>query len=321
MEPAAKIRLITGNANTKLAKDIASALGIDLTKATVGKFSDGETNIGILDNVRGDDVYVIQPTCNPVNDNLMELLLLQQTLLLSSAKRVTCVVPYFGYARQDRKTKPRVPISASLVATLVEAAKCDRVVTLDLHSGQIQGFFKGIPVDNLYAEDLVVSYLNSKGFQKDKVAIVSPDAGGVVRARRIADKYGAPNVVSIIKRRTQANVVDSAQIVGDVQGLVCVIVDDMIDTAGTLAAASKLLKEKGATSIFACASHGVLSGKAMDNINRSVLEEVVVTDSIPQDANLSACPKLRVISIAPLLAEAITRIHTNKSLSDLFGGQ
>lgn len=318
MDQVSNIRLITGNANQKLAEDIAAALGIKLTQATVGKFSDGEANISISDNVRGADVYIIQPTCHPVNDNLMELLLLQQTLLLSSAKRVTCVVPYFGYARQDRKTKPRVPISASLVATLIEAAHCDRVVTLDLHSGQIQGFFKNTPVDNLYAEELVVSYLKSKDFQKDRVAIVSPDAGGVVRARRVADKYGAPNVVSIIKRRTQANVVDSAQIVGDIQGLVCVIVDDMIDTAGTLAAASKLLKEKGAASVYACASHGVLSGKALENINHSLLEEVVVTDSIPQDLNQAACPKLKVISVAPLLAEVISRIHSDKSLSSLF---
>jgi len=246
------------------------------------------------------------------------LLLLVHTLILSSAKRITAIVPYFGYARQDRKTKPRVPISASAVSQLIESVGPHRVVTVDLHCGQIQGFFHKTPVDNLFADNQVLQYLESKNFDKSQVAIVSPDAGGVARARRLADQFGASSVVSIIKRRTTANVVDSAQIVGDVQGMVCIIVDDMIDTAGTLTAAAGLLKEKGATSVYACATLGLFSGPALDRINNSHLEEVLVTDSIPQDANSAKCPKLKVLSLVPLLAEAIKRLHNEKSLSCLF---
>eukprot|EP00013_Stygamoeba_regulata_P005765 CAMPEP_0177628828 /NCGR_PEP_ID=MMETSP0447-20121125/340_1 /TAXON_ID=0 /ORGANISM="Stygamoeba regulata, Strain BSH-02190019" /LENGTH=363 /DNA_ID=CAMNT_0019130103 /DNA_START=79 /DNA_END=1170 /DNA_ORIENTATION=+ len=313
------IRLMAGNANPKLANDLAAALNLQLEPCEVGAFADGEINIQIKNNVRGGDVYIIQPTCPPnVNQNLMELLLLMHTLILSSAKRITCVVPYFGYARQDRKTKPRVPISASAVAQLIEAVGPHRIVTVDLHCGQIQGFFHKTPVDNLFSDHQVHQWMESKNFDKSKVAIVSPDAGGVARARRIADQYGADSVITILKRRAMANVIESAQLVGDVQGLICIIVDDMIDTAGTLCSAAKLLIDKGATEVYACATHGLFSGPAIDRMNSSVLSEIVVTDSIPQEHNKARCPKLTVLSLVPLLAEVIKRLHNEKSLSSLF---
>jgi len=319
------IKILVGNSNRKLGMDIAAALKVPLANCEVASFSDGETKIHIEHNIRGTDCYVIQPTCrNPengtsVNDNVMELLLLLHTLKLSSARRVTAVVPYYGYARQDRKTRPRVPISASAVAQLIEAMGPHRVVTVDLHCGQIQGFFHNTPVDNLWAEGEFVDALKKKieGF-KEKVVVVSPDAGGVMRARRVADTLGAEGVATILKRRAQANVIESMQIVGSVEGKHCIIVDDIIDTAGTLAKAAQLLADSGAKSVMACATHGVFSGPALERINESVLEEVYVTDSIPQDENFKKCPKLKVLSIAPMLARAIARLHEVKSLSILF---
>jgi ribose-phosphate pyrophosphokinase len=312
------IRALMGNANPKLGKDISAALGESLCDCEIAKFADGEINMQIKENIRGADVFVIQGTSPPVNDNLMELLLLLQTIKLSSAKRITAVIPYYGYARQDRKTRPRVPISASAVAQLIEAMGADRVVTVDLHCGQIQGFFHHTPVDNLFAESEFIETLKTKYPEPADVVIVSPDAGGVMRARRVADDLHAENVATILKRRGKANVVDSMQIVGSVAGKKCVIVDDIIDTAGTLCKAAELLKDNGATDIIACATHGVFSDIAMDRLNASCLTAIYVTDSIPQEHNQERCKKLHVLSIAPLLARAIRRIHEEKSLSVLF---
>jgi ribose-phosphate pyrophosphokinase len=316
------IRLITGTANPRLAEGISKVLGIPLESVKTGRFADGEIDLRIKNNVRGADVFVIQPCAPPdVNDNLMELLLFIHTLNLSSAKRITAIMPYYPYARQDRKTRPRVPISASVVAQLLETMGPHRIVTVDLHCGQIQGFFHSTPVDNLYAEAELLKYLESKNFKKDELMVVSPDAGGVTRATRVADRIGALGVVTILKRRTVANQVDSMQIVGDVQDKTCVIVDDIIDTAGTLTKAAALLKEKGAAKVIAFATHGVFSEPAMDRINQSVLDEVCVTDSIPQHENLKRCPKLRVKSLVHLLAEAVERLHHEMSLSALFEKQ
>jgi len=312
------LRIISGTANKQLAQEIADRLRIQLEPSEIGQFADGELNIHIRNNVRGSDIYIVQPTCTDVNKNLMELLLLIHTLKLSSAKRITAVVPYFGYARQDRKTKPRVPISASAVAQLIEKMGPSRLVTVDLHCGQIQGFFHDTPVDNLSAENQFYEYLNGKNFDKANLVIVSPDAGGVARARRVADMIHAFGVVTILKRRVAANVIDEMQLVGEVSGKICVIVDDMIDTAGTLTKAASLLKEQGATKVLCCATHGIFSGPAVERINASDLEEVCVTDSIPQSENLAKCPKLRIISVVPLLAEAIVRLHHERSLSALF---
>ncbi|KAL6041974.1 putative phosphoribosylpyrophosphate synthetase, variant 2 [Balamuthia mandrillaris] len=279
-KPGYVVKLISGNANSKLARDIAKELGTDIAECEVGKFSDGEIKIQIKHNVRGADAFVIQPTCGEVNNNLMELLLLLHTLKLSSAKRITAVVPYFGYARQDRKTRPRVPISASAVAQLIEAMGPHRLVTLDLHCGQIQGFFHETPVDNLFAEVEFIGGLKKKlesdGISKDNVTIVSPDAGGVLRARRIADQLGVAAVVTILKRRQQANTIESMQIVGHVEDKHCIIVDDIIDTAGTLCKAAEMLKDNGARSVLACASHGIFSGNAIERINNSVLEVICI---------------------------------------------
>lgn len=318
------VRLVAGSANKELAEKVAQALGTELEPCIVGRFSDGEIKIEIQHNVRGDDVFIIQPTCpsaepyNGVNTAIMELLLLIHTLKLSSAKRITAVVPYFGYARQDRKTKARVPISAAAVAQLIEAMGPNRVVTVDLHCGQIQGFFHSTPVDNLFAENQFVNYIKEKNLDMQNVAIVSPDAGGVTRARRLADKLGANQVVTILKRRAVANEIEAMQIVGQIEGFIVIIVDDMIDTAGTLCKAASLLKSKGCLDIYACASHGIFSGPAMQRINNSVLTEVCVTDSIAQDKNLAECDRLKVVSLVPLISEAIARLHNEKSLSILF---
>lgn len=324
------ICLVSGTAHRALAESIKELLNNpESTRrhqtsfnlkvdGEMGMFADGEISIQILDNVRGKDVYIIQPTCPPnVNTNWMELLLLVHTLKLSSAKSVTCVVPYFGYARQDRKTKPRTPISASCVAQLLESQNPSRVITLDLHCGQIQGFFHCTPVDNLYAEKMMATWVRDQKFDTSKLCIVSPDAGGVTRARRLADLLDVISMATILKERGGPNQVKSAQLIGDVSEKTCIIVDDMIDTAGTLCAAAMLLVEKGATSVYACASHGLFSGEAFKRIGAcSALKGVVVTNSIPQKPE--ACAKLTVLDIAPLLADAITRCHFGESLSVLF---
>eukprot|EP01102_Stenamoeba_stenopodia_P006600 TRINITY_DN1821_c0_g5_i1.p1 TRINITY_DN1821_c0_g5~~TRINITY_DN1821_c0_g5_i1.p1 ORF type:complete len:414 (+),score=83.44 TRINITY_DN1821_c0_g5_i1:332-1573(+) len=313
------IRVLSGNGNRPLASGIASLLGTKLEDCQVSSFADGEIDIQIKNNVRGSDVYVIQPVSPPfVNKHLMELLLLIHTLKLSSAKRITVVMPYYAYARQDRKTKPRVPISASVVAQLIEAMGPHRVVTIDLHCGQIQGFFHKTPVDNLFAEAEMIKYIKDKNIPPEELVIVSPDAGGVTRARRAADLLGAHGVVTIMKRRTQANQVDSMQMVGDVADCTCLLIDDIIDTAGTLTKAASLLKDNGAARVFAFATHGIFSEPALDRINSSILDEVCVTDSLPQEKNKERCAKLRVLSIAGLLSEVIQRLHQEKSLSSLF---
>uniref|UniRef100_A0A7S1VST8 ribose-phosphate diphosphokinase n=1 Tax=Sexangularia sp. CB-2014 TaxID=1486929 RepID=A0A7S1VST8_9EUKA len=312
------IRLIAGSANKELAESVANLLAHQLEDVSVGRFADGEIKIHIHNNVRGADVYILQPTCPPVNDNMMELLFMLHTLNLSSARRITAVLPYYGYARQDRKERARTPISAAAVASLIETMGPHRVVTLDLHCGQIQGFFRNVPVDNLFAENEFLERVYSLGLDPTALVIVSPDAGGVSRARRVADKCGAYGVVTILKRRVTAGQVDSMQLVGDVEGKVAIIWDDIIDTAGTICKAAGLLKEAGATKVYGCATHGVLSGPALERISKSEMEEVWVSDSIPQGDNAQVCKKLQVVSIAPLLAEAIHRLHNEESLSRLF---
>jgi ribose-phosphate pyrophosphokinase len=312
-----ELKVFSGNANQGLAKRIAKVLGVELGKAKVGKFSNGETSVEIQESIRECDVFIVQPTCNPaVNDNLMELLVLTDAMCRASATRITAVIPCFGYARQDKKDKARAPITGKLVANLIQTAGVHRVITLDLHASQIQGFFD-IPVDNLYAEPLIVKYIKQIPGQK---AIVSPDAGGVKRAKSISDLLGGADLVIIHKERKQANEVESMTLVGDVVGKICILVDDMADTCGTLQLAAATLHEKGAKEIYACVTHGVLSGPALNRINQSEIKELVVTNSIPQDNNTLNCPKLKVIDIATMLAEAIRRTHNGESISALFGG-
>eukprot|EP00008_Paramoeba_atlantica_P005957 CAMPEP_0201484060 /NCGR_PEP_ID=MMETSP0151_2-20130828/8245_1 /ASSEMBLY_ACC=CAM_ASM_000257 /TAXON_ID=200890 /ORGANISM="Paramoeba atlantica, Strain 621/1 / CCAP 1560/9" /LENGTH=409 /DNA_ID=CAMNT_0047867517 /DNA_START=98 /DNA_END=1327 /DNA_ORIENTATION=+ len=319
-----RVRVFAGNGNLPLAQQIASWLGVHLEQAQIKRFNDGETSIQLEEYVRGSDVFVIQSTSPPlVNDNLMELLLLLHTLLLSSARRVTAVVPYLAYGRQNQKIKPRVPISASAVAQLLEAMRPSRIVSVELHCGQIQGFFHNTPVDNLLIENELVCYLKSKRFPKEKLVIASPDGAGVTRANSVADEMGCSKIVTIMRRRIKereekSGVVYQMELAGDVKDSITVIVDDLIDTAGTMVKAASLLKENGAMKVYAVATHGLFSGDALKRINESCIEEVSVCDSIPQDENVKLCPKLRIISIAPLLAEAIRRIHNERSLSSLF---
>jgi len=310
-----QIKLLAGNAHPELAQEIAKYMGLTLGKADVGKFSNGETSVMISESVRDMDVFIIQPTCNPaVNDNLMELLVMADAVKRASAKRITAVIPVFGYARQDKKDKSRAPITGKLVANLIETAGIDRVITMDLHASQIQGFFN-IPVDNLYAEPLIIKYIR-KNIPGEKV-IVSPDAGGVKRAKLISDKLDAELAI-IHKERKKAGEVSGMILVGDVKDKVSLLVDDMADTCGTLATAAELLLSKGAKSVYALVTHGVLSGPAIDRINKSELAELVVTNSIPQAEKASRCPKLHVINIAHMLSEAIRRTHHGESISSLF---
>jgi ribose-phosphate pyrophosphokinase len=308
------IKLFTGNSNRILAKEIANVLNIPVGDATVSNFSDGEIMVHINENVRGSDVFVIQSTCMPVNKNIMELLLMTDALRRASAARITAVMPYYGYARQDRKAAPRVPISARLVADLLEAVGISRVLTIDLHAGQIQGFFE-IPVDHLYASPVLVDYVRRE-YLNDLV-IVSPDAGGVERARAFAKRLNA-SLAIIDKRREKANVSEVMNVIGEVEGKNALLFDDMIDTAGTITHAAAALKEKGAKKVIAACSHAVLSGPALDRINASVLEEVIVTNTIPMDEKKEKCNKLTVLSVASLLGEAIKRIHEETSVSSLF---
>lgn len=309
------IKLLTGNANRDLAEAIATSMKKKLSPATVTRFSDGETWVEIEDNVRGADVFVIQPTCHPANEHLMELLIMIDALKRASADRVTAVIPYYGYARQDRKVSPRTPISSKLVADLITAAGANRVLTMELHASQIQGFFN-IPVDHLFAKPVLIKYLKDR-FPKGDMVIVSPDAGGAERARSFAKLVHAP-MAMMDKRRAGPNVSEVMHVIGDVQGKNAVIIDDMIDTGGTMVQAADALVADGAASVHACCTHAVLSGPAISRIEESKIEELIVTDTIPLRENAKNCKKIHVMSVADLLGEAITRIHNADSVSSLF---
>ena len=309
-----QLKIFTGNANKSLAGKICGALGVTLGAASVEPFSDGEIRLQILENVRGADVFVVQPTCTPVDRHLIELLLMMDALKRASAERITAVLPYYGYARQDRKDKPRMPISARLIANLIQTAGADRVLTLDLHAAQIQGFFD-VPVDHLFAAPVMLEYFDSIG--RRDMTMVSPDAGGVERARAFAKHMNAPLAI-IDKRRTDVNVAEVMHIIGEVEGRHCLIVDDLIDTAGTLVKGAEALLLQGAASVTACATHAVLSGPAVQRIEASQISEVVVTNSIPLSEEAKRCTRIKMLSVAPLLARAIQSIHEDGSVSTLF---
>ena len=310
------LKIVTGSANPELAKAICDHLGCQLTPTLATTFSDGELRIEIGDNVRGDDVFVVQPTCSPnVNRNLVQLCLMLDALKRASAGRITAVIPYYGYARQDRKVSPRAPISAKTVADFISVSGADRVVTIDLHAGQIQGFFN-CPVDNLYAAPVMLEPLRQ--IANDNIVIVSPDAGGVERARSYAKRLNAPLAI-VDKRRDKPNQAQAMHVIGDVEGKSAIIVDDIIDTAGTLCAGADVLLKYGATEIIACATHPVMSGPAIDRINASeALKRVIVTDTIPLGDKKDRCPKIQVVSVAALMAKTIHNIHTGSSVSVLF---
>lgn len=309
-----ELKIFTGNANPALAQEICRHLSVPLAQATVKSFSDGEIMVEINENVRGRDVFVVQSTCQPANHNLMELLVMIDALKRASAARITAVIPYFGYARQDRKVAPRTPITSKLVADLIATAGAQRVLCVDLHAGQIQGFFN-IPVDHLYAAPAVLE--DVKGRFNEELVVVSPDAGGTERARAFAKRLNA-GLAIIDKRRSAANVSEVMHIIGDVDGRTCIIVDDMIDTAGTLCQAAAALKAHGAGDVYATATHAVLSGPALERINESDLKEVLVCNTIPTEEKVKNCSRLRTISVANILAEAIRRIHGDESVSSLF---
>ncbi len=308
-----RLRIFTGNSNVELVQKIANHLGTSLGKAVVRTFSDGEINVEIHESVRGMDVFVIQSICCPVNDNLMELLILIDALKRASAERITAVLPYYGYARQDRKVSPRAPISAKLVADLITTAGASRVLTVDLHAGQIQGFFN-IPVDHLFAAPVLLEYLRKL---RNELVVISPDAGGVERARAFAKRLNA-SLAIIDKRREAPNVSQVMNIIGDVQGLTGILLDDIVDTGGTLVRAANALMEKGAKEVFACCTHPVLSGQAVDIVSKSPIKEMVVTDSIPLKESARNNPAFKVLSISGILAESIQRIYTDESVSSLF---
>ena len=308
------LKILSGNSNIQLAQAICKGLDISLGKANVKKFSDGEIQVEIEDNVRGMDVFVVQSTCTPVNRSLMELLIMMDAIKRASAERITAVIPYYGYARQDRKVAPRVPITAKLVADLITTAGANRILTVDLHAGQIQGFFN-IPVDHLYSAPVMVEFIKEK--YTDNLVIVSPDAGGVERARAFAKRLGS-NLAIIDKRRPQPNESNIMNIIGDIEGKTALLLDDMVDTAGTLTQSANALIEKGATKVVACCTHPVLSGQAVEKINQSALQDLVVTDTIPVAKEAQSCSKIVVLSVAELLGEAIKRIHSNDSVSSLF---
>jgi len=309
-----RLKVFTGNANPALAREICDCLGCDLGEASVKTFSDGEIYLQIQENVRGADVFVVQPTCTPVDRNLLELLLMIDALKRASADRITAVLPYYGYARQDRKDKPRVPISAKLVASLMETAGANRLLTLDLHAAQIQGFFD-VPVDHLFATPVLIEpFMGQAG---EDLIVVSPDAGGVERARAFAKRLSVPLAI-VDKRREEANVAEVMHIIGDVEGKHCLIVDDLIDTAGTLVKGAEALLASGATKVSACATHAVLSGPAVQRIEESKIAKVVMTNSIPLSKQAEACDRIEEVSVAPLLARAIQSIHEETSVSSLF---
>ncbi len=310
-----RLMVFTGNANARLAQDVAKHLNLSLGRAIVGKFSDGEVMVELLENVRGKDVFVLQSTCAPTNDNLMELLVMVDALKRSSAARVTAAIPYFGYARQDRRPRSaRVAISAKVVANMLTSVGVARVLTMDLHADQIQGFFD-MPVDNIYAAPVLLGDVWKQRY--DNLIVVSPDVGGVVRARALANRLES-DLAIIDKRRPKANVSEVMNVIGEVKGRTCVIMDDMVDTAGTLVKAAQVLKEEGATKVVAYCTHAVLSGPAVERITQSDLDELVVTDTIPLHADARACRKIRSLSVAGLIAETILRIYTEESVSSLF---
>ena len=308
-----KLMIFSGNANRKLAQDICTELGVELADALVGRFSEGEIQVKVNQNVRGKDVFVVQPTCPPTNDNLMELLILIDALTRASAGRVTAVMPYYGYARQDRKDQPRVPITAKLVANLLANAGANRILTMDLHAGQIQGFFD-IPVDHLFAAPVLIEYF--KKFKGEDLVIFSPDVGGVKMARAFARRLEAPLGI-VDKRRIDGESAQVMNILGEADGKVVVLIDDMCATAGSLTEAANILKKRGAKAVYAGVSHGVFSGPAIERIEKSALKEIIVTDSIPLNKHKNY-PKVKVLSVAALLGEAIKRIHNEESVSSLF---
>lgn len=323
--PRNSLRIITGNSNPQLAKDVCDVLNTELTPCRVGAFSNGESNVKILNSIRGDDIFVIHPTCGNdgngtnVNQAVMELLLLIHTLKLSSAGRVIAVIPHYAYARQDRKMTSRVPISASAVARMITEVGVGGVVTLDLHCAQIEGFFHKCPVMDLKTTSEFAEFArNDPRFELSKLVIVAPDAGAVNRARKLADYLGARRIVTILKRRVVANQIESMQLVGEVKGCLCVIIDDMIDTAGTLCNAAEVLQDYGASSVHAWATHGIFTDPACQRITDcKALEEVVVTDTIPQTESVKKCAKIKVITVARLLADAILRLHNDLSLESV----
>lgn len=308
-----RLEVFTGNANRGLAQEIADILGVSLGKSVVNTFSDGEIQVRIKETVRGADVFIVQPFSYPVNDSIMELLIMIDALMRASAWRITAVVPYYGYARQDRKAKSRDPITAKMLADVITAAGANRVLTMDLHAGQIQGFFN-FPVDHLKAMPILADYFIDKGLED--IVVVSPDVGGVTRARELADRLEAP-IAIIDKRRPEPNVAEVMNIIGKVQGKTVIVVDDMIDTAGTITLGAEALLERGAKKIYACCTHPVLSGPAIERLKASPIEEVIVTNTIPLREN-QKIDKIKVLSVGPLFAEAIARIHKNKALSTLF---
>ncbi|MBV8061880.1 MAG: ribose-phosphate pyrophosphokinase [Alphaproteobacteria bacterium] len=314
------MKIIAGNSNRPLAEAIAQNLGMSLAQASIRRFADMEVYVEILENVRGEDVFVVQPTSYPVNDSLMELLIMVDALRRSSARRITAVVPYYGYARQDRKSTPRSPITAKLVANLMTQAGVNRVLTLDLHAGQIQGFFD-IPVDNLFVEPVFARYIRDsyavQGELPNNIVVVSPDVGGVVRARAMAKRLNA-GLAIIDKRREKAGVSEVMNIIGNVEGCICILVDDMADSAGTLCNAAGALMKAGAVSVEAYVTHGVLSGNAVERVQASPLQRLVITNSIGAVPAVEVCDKIKVLSVAPLLAEAVVRISQERSVSSLF---
>jgi ribose-phosphate pyrophosphokinase len=311
-----RMMVFSGNANPQLAQDICNYLKLPLGKAVVDRFSDGEIMVEIMENVRGKDVFIVQPTCAPTNDNLMELLVLIDAIRRSSSYRITTVIPYYGYARQDRRPRSaRVAITAKLVADMITVAGANRVLTVDLHADQIQGFFS-IPVDNVYASPVLLGEIWRQKYQD--MIVVSPDVGGVVRARAVAKLLDDADLAIIDKRRPKPNVSKVMNIIGEVEGRSCVLVDDLVDTAGTLCKAAGALKENGAAHVVAYCTHAVLSGKAISNIESSDLDELVVTDTIPLSPEARACKRIRVLSVAEMLAEAMRRVNTEESVSSLF---
>ena len=309
-----QLKLFSGTAHTQLAREIATYLGVPMGRASLRRFSDTEVSFQIDENIRGTDVFILQPTCAPVDPNLIELCVMIDAFRRSSAARITAVMPYYGYARQDRKDKPRVPISAKLVANLVSAAGANRILTMDLHKAQIQAFFD-IPVDHLFAAPVFIDYLAAR--QEPEVTIVSPDAGGVERARAYAKRLGA-DLAIIDKRRSADGTSEVMHVVGDVEGRVCIIQDDIVDTAGTMTHAAAALRANGAARVMACAVHGVLSGPAYERIHQSELERLVVTNTIPPKPEFAASDRIVILSVAPLLGKAIQSIHQETSVSSLF---